>query len=66
MKFLLKVMAEGVVSFGVQKLWELLSRESERFQGIDEQVDELRRELRRLQSLLEDADVKKHDSKRYC
>ncbi|CAL9242650.1 unnamed protein product, partial [Arabidopsis halleri] len=41
-----------------------LSRESERFQGIDEQVDGLKRQLRRLQSLLKDADAKKHGSER--
>ncbi|CAA7061238.1 unnamed protein product [Microthlaspi erraticum] len=57
-------MAEGVVLFGVQKLWELLSRESERFQGVHEQVSELQRQLGRLQSLLNDADAKKHDSGR--
>ncbi|KAG7588479.1 NB-ARC [Arabidopsis suecica] len=57
-------MAEGVVLFGVQKLWELLSRESERLQGVHEQVCELQRQLGRLQSLLNDADAKKHESKR--
>ncbi|XP_010458469.1 PREDICTED: disease susceptibility protein LOV1-like isoform X2 [Camelina sativa] len=57
-------MAEGVVLFGVQKLWELLNRESSRLNGINEQVDELKRQLGRLQSLLEDADAKKHESKR--
>ncbi|KAL9813644.1 Disease resistance RPP8-like protein 3 [Arabidopsis thaliana] len=57
-------MAEGFVSFGVQKLWDLLSQESERLQGIDEQVDRLKRQLRRLQSLLKDADAKKHGSER--
>ncbi|KAG7533416.1 P-loop containing nucleoside triphosphate hydrolase [Arabidopsis thaliana x Arabidopsis arenosa] len=57
-------MAEGFVSFGVQKLWDLLSRESERLQGIDDQVDGLKRQLRRLQSLLKDADAKKHGSER--
>ncbi|KAG7585441.1 P-loop containing nucleoside triphosphate hydrolase [Arabidopsis thaliana x Arabidopsis arenosa] len=57
-------MAEGVVLFGVQKLWELLSRESERLRGVHEQVCELQRQLGRLQSLLNDADAKKHESKR--
>ncbi|CAL9242648.1 unnamed protein product [Arabidopsis halleri] len=57
-------MAEGVVSFGVKKLWDLLSRESERLQGIDEQVDGLKRQLRSLESLLKDADAKKHGSER--
>ncbi|KAG7591239.1 P-loop containing nucleoside triphosphate hydrolase [Arabidopsis thaliana x Arabidopsis arenosa] len=57
-------MAEGVVFFGVQKLWELLNRESSRLNGIDEQVEGLKRQLGRLQSLLKDADARKHDSER--
>ncbi|VVB07191.1 unnamed protein product [Arabis nemorensis] len=55
---------EGVVSFGVQKLWELLSRESERLQGVDEQVAGLKRHTRTLQSLLNDAYAKKYESER--
>ncbi|KAL0666623.1 hypothetical protein Bca4012_029327 [Brassica carinata] len=55
-------MAEGVVSFGVEKLWDLLSRESERLQGVPEQVDDLKCQMRMLQSLLKDADAKKHGS----
>lgn len=57
-------MAEAVVSFGVEKLWELLSRESERLTGIDEQVAGLKRQLGRLQSLLKDAYAKKQESER--
>ncbi|KAL9282196.1 putative virus X resistance protein-like, coiled-coil [Arabidopsis thaliana] len=60
----LVVMAEGFVSFGLEKLWDLLSRESQRLQGIDEQLDGLKRQLRSLQSLLKDADAKKHGSDR--
>ncbi|EOA14558.1 hypothetical protein CARUB_v10027796mg [Capsella rubella] len=59
-----EAIAEGVVSFGVQKLWDLLSQESERLQGIDEQVDGLKRQVGMLQSLLKDADTKKHGSER--
>ncbi|KAF8105614.1 hypothetical protein N665_0157s0182 [Sinapis alba] len=55
-------MAEAVVSFGVEKLWELLSRESERLQGVHEHVDGLKRQMRKLQSLLKDADAKKHEN----
>uniref|UniRef100_A0A1J3CH77 Putative disease resistance RPP8-like protein 2 n=1 Tax=Noccaea caerulescens TaxID=107243 RepID=A0A1J3CH77_NOCCA len=55
-------MAEALVSFGVEKLWELLSRESGRLQGVHEQVDELKREMRTLQSLLKDADARKSES----
>ncbi|CAH8255521.1 unnamed protein product [Arabidopsis lyrata] len=57
-------MAVAVVSFGVEKLWELLSRESARLNGIDEQVDGLKRQLGRLQSLLKDADAKKNETER--
>lgn len=57
-------MGDGVVTFGVQKLWDFLSQQSERFRGVDEQVYELRLELGRLQSLLNDADAKKNDSER--
>uniref|UniRef100_M4F8N9 Disease resistance protein n=1 Tax=Brassica campestris TaxID=3711 RepID=M4F8N9_BRACM len=53
-------MVEGVVSFGMEKLWDLLSRESERLQGVHEHVDDLKRRMRKLQSLLKDADAKKH------
>nr|VDC68256.1 unnamed protein product [Brassica rapa] len=56
------VLAEGVVSFGMEKLWDLLSRESERLQGVHEHVTDLERHLRKLQSLLKDADAKKHEN----
>ncbi|KAF8105611.1 hypothetical protein N665_0157s0179 [Sinapis alba] len=55
-------MAEGVVSFGVEKLWELLSQESERLQGVHKHVADLERQMRKLQSLLKDADAKKHEN----
>ncbi|CAH2038395.1 unnamed protein product, partial [Thlaspi arvense] len=58
------VMAEAVVSFGVEKLWELLSRESEGLTGIEEQVSGLKRQLGRLQSLLKDAYAKRYESER--
>ncbi|KAG7595098.1 P-loop containing nucleoside triphosphate hydrolase [Arabidopsis thaliana x Arabidopsis arenosa] len=57
-------MAEAVVSFGVEKLWELLTRESARLNGINEQVDGLKRQLGRLQSLLKDAEAKKNETER--
>ncbi|XP_010544801.1 PREDICTED: probable disease resistance RPP8-like protein 2 [Tarenaya hassleriana] len=61
-------MADAVVSFGVQKLWDLLVQESERFTGIHERVTGLRDELGRLKGFLKDADAKKHGSERvrYC
>ncbi|CAL9225599.1 unnamed protein product [Arabidopsis halleri] len=57
-------MAEGVILFGIEKLWDLVSRESEQFQGVHEQVSELKRQLGRLRTLLKDADAKKHESER--
>ncbi|EOA15406.1 hypothetical protein CARUB_v10007066mg [Capsella rubella] len=57
-------MAEGIILFGIEKLWDLVSRESEQFNGVDEQVSELKRQLGRLWSLLKDADAKKHGSER--
>ncbi|KAL1218252.1 putative disease resistance protein [Cardamine amara subsp. amara] len=55
-------MADSLLSFGVEKLWDLLVRESERFQGVQEQFDGLKREVKMLRCFLEDADAKKHTS----
>ncbi|CAA7047466.1 unnamed protein product [Microthlaspi erraticum] len=55
-------MAETLLSFGVEKLWDLLARESERLQGVDGQFDELKSDLSMLRCFLEDADAKKHTS----
>lgn len=57
-------MAEGIVTFGVEKLLELLSQETERLNGIDERVARLKRQLRRLQSMLRDAYDRQHESER--
>ncbi|KAL1198828.1 putative disease resistance RPP8-like protein 4 [Cardamine amara subsp. amara] len=54
------LIGEGVVSFAVEKLWDLLSKESDRLHGIDDQLEGLKRQLRMLQSLLKDAETKKH------
>ncbi|KAG2302534.1 hypothetical protein Bca52824_031185 [Brassica carinata] len=55
-------MADTLLSFGVERLWNLLVRESERFQGVEEQFNGLKRELEMLRCFLEDADAKKHTS----
>ncbi|CAL9238209.1 unnamed protein product [Arabidopsis halleri] len=55
-------MAETLLSFGVEKLWDLLVRESERFQGVKEQFNRLKSDLNMLRCFLEDADAKKHTS----
>ncbi|KAG7588264.1 NB-ARC [Arabidopsis suecica] len=55
-------MAETLLSFGFEKLWDLIFRESERFQGVEEQLNGLKSELETLRGFLEDADAKKHTS----
>ncbi|EOA34372.1 hypothetical protein CARUB_v10021896mg [Capsella rubella] len=55
-------MARELVSFGVQKLWDLLSQEYEQFHGVDDQVTDLKRDLSLLSCFLKDADEKKHTS----
>ncbi|KAL1196154.1 putative disease resistance protein RDL6 [Cardamine amara subsp. amara] len=53
-------MAATLLSFGVEKLWDLIVRESERFKGVDEQFTELKSDLNMLGCYLRDADAKKH------
>ncbi|KAF8048268.1 hypothetical protein N665_2583s0003 [Sinapis alba] len=55
-------MAEALLSFGVEKLWNLIVRESERSKGFDEQFKVLKRDVEKLRWFLEDADAKKHTS----
>ncbi|KAJ4878431.1 putative disease resistance protein [Raphanus sativus] len=55
-------MAETLLSFGVEKLWNLLVRESERFQEVEEQFDGLKSDVEMLRCFLEDADAKKQTS----
>ncbi|CAA7047445.1 unnamed protein product [Microthlaspi erraticum] len=55
-------MAETLLSFGVEKLWDLLVRESDRFHGVEEQFEELKSDLNMLRCFWEDADAKKHKS----
>ncbi|KAL1209845.1 putative disease resistance protein [Cardamine amara subsp. amara] len=52
-------MAESLLSFGVEKLWDLLVRETDRLKGVDEQLTELKSDLDLLRSFLKDADAKK-------
>nr|AGT37269.1 RPP7 [Arabidopsis thaliana]AGT37271.1 RPP7 [Arabidopsis thaliana] len=61
-------MAGELVSFAVNKLWDLLSHEYTLFQGVEDQVAELKSDLNLLKSFLKDADAKKHTSAlvRYC
>ncbi|CAF2337215.1 unnamed protein product [Brassica napus] len=50
-------MADAVVAFGLQKLWELLIRESNRLKAVQEQATELQNDLRRLKSFVKDAEA---------
>ncbi|EOA33592.1 hypothetical protein CARUB_v10019740mg [Capsella rubella] len=52
-------MTDPIVSFGVQKLWELITQEYERLSGIREQVTELKADLDILMCFLTDADARK-------
>lgn len=53
-------MAGELVSFGIQKLWELLRQESERFQGASDEIDMVKSDLLYLRGFLADANAKKH------
>ena len=55
-----EVIAGELASFGIQKLWDLLSQECELLQGVEDQVTELKRDLNWLNSFVKDAGAKKH------
>ncbi|XP_010511059.1 PREDICTED: probable disease resistance protein RF45 [Camelina sativa] len=55
-------MAGELTSFGIQKLWGLLSQECELFRGVEDQVTGLKCDINWLSSFLKDADTKKHTS----
>ncbi|CAF2144692.1 unnamed protein product [Brassica napus] len=55
-------MAEALLPFAVERLWNLLVRETERFQGVEEQFEGLKYDVERLRCFLEDAEAKKHTS----
>ncbi|CAL9238169.1 unnamed protein product [Arabidopsis halleri] len=52
-------MVDAIVSFGVEKLWELVSENYGRFQGVEEQITELKSDLKMLMSFLSDVDARK-------
>ncbi|KAH0900108.1 hypothetical protein HID58_049676 [Brassica napus] len=55
-------MAEALLPFAVERLWNLLVRETGRFQGVEEQFEGLKSDVKKLRCFLEDADAKKHKS----
>lgn len=51
-----------LVSFGLEILWVLLNQQYAQFQGVEDQVTELKADLNTLKSFLKDADAKNHTS----
>ncbi|CAF2144704.1 unnamed protein product, partial [Brassica napus] len=57
-----RLMAEALLPFAVERLWNLLVRETERFQGVEEQFKGLKNDVKKLRCFLKDAEAKKHSS----
>uniref|UniRef100_A0A5B7BMG8 Disease resistance protein n=1 Tax=Davidia involucrata TaxID=16924 RepID=A0A5B7BMG8_DAVIN len=57
-------MAEPVVSFVVERLGDLLINEAKFLHGVNEQVVQIRNELRWMQSFLKDADARQNEGER--
>ncbi|XP_056850486.1 probable disease resistance protein At1g59620 [Raphanus sativus] len=55
-------LAVALLPFAVERLWNILVRETERFQGVGEQFDGLKSDVETLRCFLEDAEAKKHTS----
>ncbi|CAF2144690.1 unnamed protein product [Brassica napus] len=55
-------MAEALLPFAVESLWNLLVRETGRFQGVEEQFEGLKNDVDTLRYFLKDAEAKKHSS----
>ncbi|KAL1194377.1 putative disease resistance protein RXW24L [Cardamine amara subsp. amara] len=53
-----------LLTLGIDKLWDRLTKEYETFKGVEDQVTELKSKLNSLKSFLKDADAKKHTSER--
>ncbi|WZZ37016.1 hypothetical protein YC2023_020417 [Brassica napus] len=55
-------MAEALLPFAVERLWNLLVRETKQFQGVEEQFEGLKNDVDTLRCFLKDAEAKKHSS----
>ncbi|XP_022561793.2 probable disease resistance protein At1g59620 [Brassica napus] len=55
-------LAVALLPFAVERLWNLLVRETERFQGAEEQFKGLKNDVETLRCFLKDAEAKKHSS----
>ncbi|CAF2144725.1 unnamed protein product [Brassica napus] len=56
------LLAVALLPFAVERLWNLLVRVTERFQGVEEQFEGLKSDVKKLRCFLKDADAKKHTS----
>ncbi|CAN7004300.1 unnamed protein product [Brassica oleracea var. botrytis] len=57
-----RLMAEALLPFAVERLWNLLVRETKQFQGVEEQFEGLKNDVDTLRCFLKDAEAKKHSS----
>ncbi|CAN7045851.1 unnamed protein product, partial [Brassica rapa subsp. trilocularis] len=57
-----RLMAEALLQFAVERLWNLLVRETKQFQGVEEQFKGLKNDVETLRYFLIDAEAKKHSS----
>ncbi|WZZ37023.1 hypothetical protein YC2023_020424 [Brassica napus] len=55
-------LAVALLPFAVERLWNLLVRETGRFQGVEEQFKGLKNDVDTLRCFLKDAEAKKHSS----
>ncbi|XP_048602323.1 probable disease resistance protein RF9 [Brassica napus] len=59
---LMAELAVALLPFAVERLWNLLVRVTGRFQGVEEQFEGLKSDVKKLRFFLEDAEAKKHTS----
>ncbi|XP_043707670.1 putative disease resistance protein At1g50180 isoform X2 [Telopea speciosissima] len=57
-------MAESIITFFIEKLSDLITREANFLTGVDEQIDSLRNELEWMRSFMKDADGRCKDNER--
>ncbi|XP_048604303.1 probable disease resistance protein At1g59620 isoform X1 [Brassica napus] len=55
-------LAVALLPFAVERLWNLLVRETKQFQGVKEQFEGLKNDVDTLRCFLKDAEAKKHSS----
>ncbi|KAG2301232.1 hypothetical protein Bca52824_029883 [Brassica carinata] len=53
-------LAVALLPFAVERLWNLLVRETKQLQGVEEQFEGLKSDVKKLRCFLQDADAKKH------